>query len=179
MLTNERHKMFADLYLKDKTRNARKAYQQVYPKTKASAADTSAGRLLKNVEVKKYINEVERKATEKVKLTSEDIVRELCKLAFFDMRKLFNKDGTPKRIQEIDDDTACAIIGVEILTKSNGTKTWKYKLSSRQQALDALAKIRNLFANNSDPSKNGFLIEVRDYTQATVDAARKKNAGTI
>lgn len=70
---NSKHKAFADHYLKDPNRNARRAYKKVYPKVKDSAADTNASRLLKNAKVQEYVKSIENKATENVLITNEEI----------------------------------------------------------------------------------------------------------
>jgi phage terminase small subunit len=62
-----KHKKFADLYLKDPQRNARKAYKAVYgAQIKDAAADAAASRLLKNVKVSAYIESKEKKVTERI-----------------------------------------------------------------------------------------------------------------
>ena len=55
MIKNERHKIFADEWLIDM--NGTRAYKVAYPNVKKdTTAATAAGRLLRNVEVKNYID---------------------------------------------------------------------------------------------------------------------------
>lgn len=56
MITNEKHQTFADEWLKDM--NGTRAYKVAYPNVKKDiTAATNAGRLLRNAEVKTYIDE--------------------------------------------------------------------------------------------------------------------------
>ncbi|MCU7522711.1 MAG: terminase small subunit [Ignavibacteria bacterium] len=65
-----KHKKFADLYLKDPQRNARKAYKAVYgAQIKDSTADVNASKLLKDTKVSEYIEAKEKKATEEVEVS--------------------------------------------------------------------------------------------------------------
>ena len=66
MITNEKHKVFADEYLI--YLNQTRAYKVAYPRvTKDTTAATNGGRLLRNAEVKTYIDEqLEKMRSERV-----------------------------------------------------------------------------------------------------------------
>lgn len=72
---------------------------------------------------------------------------ELKKVGYMDARKLYNPDGTPKEVTELDDDTAGAIAGIEIfeeidpLTKRKIGTTRKVK---KEPKLTALAEINKM-----------------------------------
>lgn len=158
---NAKHKAFADNYLKDPTRNARKAYQKVYPKAKDNTADVNASVLLKNTKVSEYITKVEAKTTENVEITNEMILNEYKKLAFFDIRKLYNEDGTLKEITELDDDSAAVVAGMDVsvlFDKNDKTPALlkKIKLSDRKAALDSLAKIKGMFIDKVETKDTTF-----------------------
>jgi phage terminase small subunit len=72
------------------------------PKT----AYSQGQRVLRNVEIHKAIQAAMDKRAEKLEITADRVLKEIAKLAFFDVRKLFNSDGSPKQICELDDDTA-------------------------------------------------------------------------
>jgi phage terminase small subunit len=50
----------------------------------------------------------------KCDVTAEKVIREVAALAFSDVRKLFNTDGSLKLIHELDDVTAAAIASIEV-----------------------------------------------------------------
>ena len=91
-------------------------------------------------------------------VTLEMTVRELAKGAFFDVRNLFNADGSPKAINELDDITAAAIEGVEVVEQFIGSgedrvhigTVKKYKLARRTASLDMLMKHLNGYKAEND-----------------------------
>jgi phage terminase small subunit len=72
------------------------------------------------------------------------VLREVARLAFSDHRRLYNSDGTLKRPDELDDDTAAAVASVEVFEQYEGRGksrtlvgyTKKVKLSDKNAALD-------------------------------------------
>lgn len=100
-------------------------------------------RLLTNVDVQAAIQERMKARQQRTEITQDAVLKELARIAFFDPRKLFNADGSPKAINELDDDTAAALAGVEVLEEFEGTGkdrvfvgyTKKYKVSDKNTAL--------------------------------------------
>lgn len=86
-------------------------------------------------------------------ITKDNVLREYARIAFFDPRKLFHPDGTPKPIEALDDDTAAALIGIDVREEYEGAGeervfagyTKKYKLANKMGALNSLAKHMGLF----------------------------------
>lgn len=76
------------------------------------------------------------------------VLRERKRLAFFDPRKLFDLEGRPLPIHELDDDTAAAIAGLDVVEEYAGNGedrafvgyTKKYKLAGKDPSLAALEK---------------------------------------
>lgn len=158
---NAKHKAFLDHYLKDPTRNPSAAYLKVYPKVKQSTADANASRLLKNAKIREFIRKFEDRVTEKVEITTEMILNEYKKLAFFDIRKLYNEDGTLKEITELDDDSASVVAGMDVsvlFDKNDKTPALlkKIKLSDRKAALDSLARIKGMFIDKIETKDTTF-----------------------
>jgi len=99
------------------------------------------------------MKEMEDKISQKVVVTNERIIEEYAKIAFLDPKKLFNSDGTLKNINEMDDDVAAVVAGLESeqLLEGRGEKKEaigtlkKIKFVDKKGALDSLAKINSLF----------------------------------
>jgi len=68
MITNNKHKNFADDYLL--TNNSVLSYQKIYPNASLHSAQTKSGVLLKKVEIKEYIKEKQ----DKIRLERENSV---------------------------------------------------------------------------------------------------------
>lgn len=86
-------------------------------------------------------------------------MQEYARLAFFDPRKLFRADGSPKPIEALDDDTAAALTSIDVREEYEGSGeervfvgyTKKYRLANKMGALNSLAKHMGLF----DDKHNG------------------------
>ena len=106
-------------------------------------ANEQGCRLLANVSVKKLIAEAISKRSQETKITAERVLQELGRVAFFDPRKLLNADGSPKPINELDDDTAAVLSGMDITEEYEGSGedrkfigyTKKVKISDKVTAL--------------------------------------------
>ncbi len=103
---------------------------------------------------------IEKAAT----ITSERVMQEYARIAFFDPRKLFDEDGSPKSVTELDDDTAAAIAGIEVVTIGNAEmgigQVRKYRIADKKGALDSVAKILGMIVDRRElTGKNGGPIE--------------------
>jgi len=108
------------------------------------SAHTTGQRLLKHAEVCAALRGSLQKAADSMDLTAERVLQELARLAFFDVRKLLNPDGTPKAIGDLDDDTAAAIAGLEVASVGNAEmgvgQVLKYKVADKNSAIDKAMK---------------------------------------
>lgn len=85
-------------------------------------------------------------------ITAERVLRERARLAFFDVRKLFDNDGFPIPLHQMDDDTAGAIVGVDVMEQFAGDGdervltgfVKKYRLATKDSSLAALEKYLGL-----------------------------------
>src|SRR5258708_6262828 len=101
--------------------NGQEAYKRAgYAVKSDEVAKAAASRMLTDVNVAQAITEAQQQRALRKGLTADRVLEELTKIAFFDPRKLFREDGTPKHITELDDDTAGAIAGVEVLEEWSG-----------------------------------------------------------
>lgn len=97
--------------------------------------------------------------TAKLDISIERVLLEAARLAFFDARKLFNADGSPKKLTELDDDTAAAIQGVDVATIGNQEigigQVLKYKAADKNSAVDRFFKYHGLFKRDNEQSNPG------------------------
>ncbi|WP_310715492.1 terminase small subunit, partial [Burkholderia multivorans] len=105
-----KHQRFVDEYLIDL--NATKAAERAgYSKRTAGQIGFE---LLKKPEIAEAISEAMKAREQRTGITQDRVLRELARIAFFDPRKLFDSDGRPLPISELDDDTAAAIAGLDV-----------------------------------------------------------------
>jgi phage terminase small subunit len=102
-------------------------------------------------------------------ITQDRVLQELARLAFSDLRRAFNEDGTLKLPNEWDDDTAAAMAGVDTSVTSIGTAedpatltTKKVKVFDKSTAL-TLA-MRHLGMLNDKLEVTMPTVRVKDYT---------------
>jgi phage terminase small subunit len=159
-------RLFAAEYLIDLNATSAAKRAGYSEKTAYSQGD----RLLKDVEVKKLIADGMAKRSITTQITAERVLQELARVAFFDPRRLLNADGSPKPINELDDDTAAVLSGMDITEEYDGTGadrvfvgyTKKVKVSDKVAAL-GLA-MRHLGMLNDKLQLSGVTVTVKDYT---------------
>jgi phage terminase small subunit len=82
-----KHEAFVQAYV-SRGMNGTKAYRAVYPSIKSDdVAGAAAARLLGNVRVQARIAEIMRAGAERAEITVEQVLRELAKIGFSDIRK--------------------------------------------------------------------------------------------
>jgi phage terminase small subunit len=76
-------------------------------------ANKTGPRLMVNVGIKNEIKRLMKPIEKRLEISAERTLKEAGRLAFFDIRKAFDKNGNLKNIQDLDDDTAAALAGIE------------------------------------------------------------------
>lgn len=133
----EKRRIFADAYIA----NGGNATQAAIACGLSPASAGSTGqRMAKHAEVAARIAERQQKIAQKFELNTERVLQELSRLAFFDIRKLVDNTGAPKALSELDDDTAAAIVGLDVVQFGNKDSgigdILKFKLADKKGALD-------------------------------------------
>jgi phage terminase small subunit len=145
-------KRFCNEYLIDL--NATRAYKVAYPKCKEDeTANAASSRMLRNVKVQEYISEKQKEIEKRTEVTQDMVIKELAKIAFLDIRKLYTENGQLKNVADIDSDTAGAISSLETLEEYEGYgddrekigDTQKVKLLDKTKALELLGKHLGMF----------------------------------
>lgn len=121
-----------------------------------------ATRLLANVKVQTAIQDAKKARQERTEITQDMVIRELAKLGFFDIRKMFDKDGKPLDISQLDSDTAAALVGLDVqdVTDNDGNYIGyvkKYKMADKIRALELLG--RHVGAFEKQEKKTGAIAE--------------------
>ncbi len=108
----------------------------------ARTAEQAGSRLLRNVQVVARIQQKNGKRLQKVELTADRVLQEIARIAFFDPRKLFDAAGNPVPIDQLDDDTAAVVAGLDIVIERTSedrdgglTTVHKYRLADKKGAL--------------------------------------------
>jgi phage terminase small subunit len=127
----------------------------------AKSAEWQGYQLLQNPLVSAAISQYSEKRSQNIGLTTERLLQEAMRLAFFDIRKLVDGEGNPIPIQQLDDDTAAAIQGLELATEKSRdddgvvTTVRKYKIADKNSAIERLFKHKGLFKADNDQANPG------------------------
>lgn len=145
-------KRFCDEYLTDL--NATRAYKVAYPNCKKDdTANAASSRMLRNVKVQEYISKKQQEIEKRTEVTQDMVIKELAKIAFLDIRKLYTENGQLKNIADMDSETAGAISSLETLEEYEGYgddrekigDTQKVKLLDKTKALELLGRHLGIF----------------------------------
>ena len=120
-------------------------------------------------------------------ITLERVQKEYARLAFLDIRKAFDEEGRLKPIHELDDDTAAAILGLEVETLFDGKgqdreivgRLHKIKLSDKRASLDSIAKLFGWVVDKKEVTgKDGgpIVTQTKEQRDAAVAAALAADA---
>lgn len=114
---------------------------------------------LSKPEIAAAISAASKQVADNTGLSVERVLLEAQRLAFFDIRKLVNADGTPKKLNELDDDTAAAIAGLDVATVGNDDvgigQVLKYKIADKNAAIERLFKHLGLFDKDNRQKNPG------------------------
>lgn len=132
-------------------------------------AESQGSTLLRNPKVRACLEVGRARLAQAVEVTQERVLQELARLGFLDPRRLFNPDGSPKPIQDLDDDTAAALAGLDVMEVYEGQGEnrafvgylKKYKLADKKGALDSIAKHLGMFVERKElTGKDGGPIQI-------------------
>lgn len=130
--------------------------------------------LLTKTHIQQAIQKRRTALSKKVEITQERVLQEYARIAFFDPRKVFDSTGAPRQIHELDDDTAAAIVGLEVVQVGNAEvgvgDVLKYKMADKKGALDSVARHLGMFNDKLD-------LKVTDALAERLARARKRAGG--
>ncbi len=150
----------------------REAYKQAFncARMKDKTIDEKACRLANSDKVRARLKELQEKLCNRNMVTVERVLQEYAKLGFFDPRKLFNDNGSPKEITDLDDETAAALAGLDVQEVYEGTGddrkfvgyVKKYKLADKKGSLDSMGKFLGMFTDKMEiTGKDGAALTVK------------------
>lgn len=129
----------------------------------AKTAEWIGPQLLGKTHVAEAVGAGRAALSKRTEITQDRVLQEYARLAFLDPRKLFHSTGSPKPIHELDDDTAAAIVGLDVVQVGNAEvgvgDVLKYKLADKKGALDSVARHLGMFNDKLDLKVTDALAE--------------------
>ncbi len=135
-------------------------------------------RLSKKVHVQSEIGQRQDKASANTGVTAERVIAELARIGFSDIRDLVDETGRLKPLQDLSEDAARSLAGVEVSrertrVKSNDTEeitteeaTVKVKLWDKPAALVTLCRTLGILKDKVDHKHTFSLEDVLDASRS-------------
>jgi phage terminase small subunit len=110
----------------------------------ARTAKSQGQRLLTNAHIAKAIADAQNARAARTEITADRVLKELARIAFFDIGKAFTPDGALKPLDEMDEDTRRALAGLEVVSLTEdgehiGTLK-KVKIADKLAALEKIGR---------------------------------------
>jgi phage terminase small subunit len=159
---NDQQQRFCLEYLKDMN-GTQAAVRAGYSE---KTACEQAARLLANVKVLTRVQELRDSQIKRLQVDGDQILRELMRLGYCDVRSIYNEDGSVKHPTEWPDALAAAVASIEVYeefefhqggfhcegcgrkaTKELVGQTKKVKFWNKPQSLELLGKHKTLFSD--------------------------------
>ena len=126
---------------------------------------------LRKVEIKAAIKISVDARAERTGITADNVLRELAKIGFGNIRDLFTAEGNIKRIEDMDPDVSAIIQSIEVVVKKGDDSastehTAKIKLWDKLAALDKMGRHLGLFTEGAAKSNDYPLSVTVKYVNA-------------
>lgn len=161
-------KRFVDILISMKKPIKLKAFNLAGYKSTGKIGQVEAHKTLNLSHVRAYYDSLRKKATEKAEKSADDIIKELTKIAFSNIKDYLNIEDDEvyfKDFADITDEQAAAIESVKVMKKIiKGKKEGdddveiqaiQFKLHSKLNALELLGKRFGLFPNKQETEISG------------------------
>jgi phage terminase small subunit len=141
VLKNARHERFAQNVVKGLSAT------EAYEKAGYKPSEAHASRLAGNGKVRARVAELMAPAVEATEATVERVLRELTRLAFYDMTAVLDVDDGKITLRDptsLPEDLRRAIVGIKPV-QIGDTLQYECKFADKQRALDSLARHLQMF----------------------------------
>jgi phage terminase small subunit len=139
-------------------------------------ANEQAARLLANVSVRSLIDELKAGRAERTEITSDRVLKEIGRLAFADIRSVFDESGQLLPVHMLPSEVAASIASIEVVTSKvpggesvDVEHTAKIKFWDKRGSLELLGRHLKMFTDKVE-------VEVSDSVAARLERVRAKRA---
>lgn len=176
---------FARAYIA-KGENATQAYLEVKPHVARTTAGVEGHKLLKLPRVQRAIAQMRAQLRKRFDLTTERVVHETARIAYFNPRRVLDEKGKPRKLHELDEDTAAGL-HFEIAPGKNGQlrveRVRMARPSEKNAANEKLIKMLRLYDKPPpppppDPQAKGPTVDERETVRRLAFLLAKEEAAT-
>ena len=165
-----REAKFLDAYILN-GENGTRAYMEAWETDVYGTAATEAYRLLKKPHIRKALDERRAAISERFQLTTDRVIREIARMAYFNPKRMLDGDGKMLPLHRIDEDTAAAlqtieITETEIVDGREVVRHFKVKPFNKASALDQANRILRLYEQAAPPPEQPADEEIDEHQLA-------------
>ena len=164
MPLNDNQRRFIALYRSTTPRNATRAYEGVY-KARGAAARRIASEYLAKPDIRAEIDRLDADELRDLGITPARVLREIARLGFSDVRRLYDETGALKAPHTLPDDLAAAVAAVEVVSyvsEEGGEpvlkRTHKIRLWPKAENLKLLAQYLGLLTETVTVEMTGSIL---------------------
>jgi len=159
--------------------DAKRAYEAV-PGYKATgkAAESASSRLCKLPYFQHHYQKALDKIADKASATKERVVREECRIAYSDLRQLFNGESL-LRPDQLPGDIARAVSSFKEIHRADGAIVYEYRFWDKGRALERISKHLGMYEKDNQQRQDpAFLLAILsalppEYAQAVKNRLRE------
>jgi phage terminase small subunit len=174
---------FVDEYLRDL--NATQA--AIRAGYSAKRADEQGYENLRKPEIVAAINAAKQRRAKRTEITADRVLEESARLAFLDIRQLYDDDGTLKPVSQWPDEVAAAVSGIDSVQQYEQVGDQmvpagvlkKIRLWSKPSQLTLLAKHLKLLQEDAPKTIVNVQINVRTSLAEALQHAYGSSSGTV
>lgn len=107
-------------------------------------AARKSGNLMNSPRVLAEIERLRAPTRARASVSRERIIEEYARIAFFDIKRLFDDFGNFRDVKDWSPEESAAIAGIDVEMRADGTPVAKIRPSSKIAALNALSRIYGL-----------------------------------
>ncbi len=120
---------------------------------------------LKKPQIAGALQEAMNKRSERTEITADRVLKELGRIAFFDIRKLYNEDGSLKNPSLLDDEAAAVMSGIDVVEMQGGMSVDENGNPAHVPMYTKKAKVHDKIAALTNAMKHlGMLVEKREIS---------------
>lgn len=147
----------------------------------SKSASVTGSKLLRKAKVSAELAKAREKLLSRLEISAEKVLQGIAELAFFDVRKFFTAAGNLIPVQDLDEQTARALKGIDVeklfkhfgkgQAEESGTIT-KIRTADRLEALELLGRHLKLFTDKLEVADAAGIIEALKEGRARVAQAK-------
>jgi phage terminase small subunit len=115
-------------------------------------ARQTASEYLAKPNIQEYVSQLQKELSERTGIRAEDVIKELAKIGFSDIRHYYDGDDSQKDITQLDNKFTAAISSLKVTEnyyKDGKTVTKEFKLHDKVRALEDLGKHLGVFEKDN------------------------------